>query len=250
MTQQDWKAAEELMKRHDQGGGAWLRLQNDGDKAVVVFLGPPLSREVCFVDGKYAPYDDAARAQGLKPTLRVALNVALYETREAKVLEQGVMFFKDLIRVRDKYGIDKWAFEIQRHGGPKDPKTTYSILPERQLSPEEMDAFRALPTKDLRQLYHTREARAATGAGAAATLPVSAAAPASAPTAALEPKFVEALTGKLKVLPRASVDRFLDKFAVQRVRDLPPAQFGAACAFVDALVRELQPAEVAVDPFA
>jgi hypothetical protein len=89
----------------------------------------------------------------------------------------------------------------------------------------------------------------AAGATAAATLPVSA--PASAPaSAALEPKFVEALTGKLKVLPRTSVDRFLDKFSVHRVRDLPPAQFGAACAFVDALVRELQPAEVAVDPFA
>src|SRR5690606_40975467 len=62
---------------------------------------------------------------------------ALFDSKEVKVLEQGVMFFKDLVRVREKYGLEKWAFEIQRHGAAKDPKTTYSILPEHQLRSEE-----------------------------------------------------------------------------------------------------------------
>ncbi|MCA9588115.1 MAG: hypothetical protein KC657_22485, partial [Myxococcales bacterium] len=70
-----------------------------------------------------------------------------------KVLEQGVMFFKDLVRVREKYGLEKWAFEIQRHGAAKDPKTTYSILPEHQLSVEQQKAFQALPQHDLAKLY-------------------------------------------------------------------------------------------------
>jgi hypothetical protein len=46
-------------------------------------------------------------AQGLKPSLRVALNVALFHSKEVRVLAEGVMFFKDLGHVREKYGLDK-----------------------------------------------------------------------------------------------------------------------------------------------
>ena len=143
-----WQKTEDMAKKYDQSGSGsvWLELQNDDDKAVVVFLGEPHPREVCFVD-------DKARQAGLKPSLRVALNVALYDSKEVKVLEQGVMFFKDLVRVRDKYGLDKWAFEVQRHGAAKDPKTTYSILPEHQLTPEQQRAYQALAQHDLRRLY-------------------------------------------------------------------------------------------------
>jgi len=148
-----WQQTEEMAKKHDQGGSLWLKLGNDGDKAAVVFLGEPHPREVCFVDGKYMPFDEELKAQGLKPSLRVALSVALYDSKEVKVLEQGVMFFKDLVRVREKYGLEKWAFEIQRHGAAKDPETTYSILPEHQLSPEQQEAFQALPQHDLEKLY-------------------------------------------------------------------------------------------------
>src|SRR5690242_14788014 len=108
-----WQRTEEIAKRHDAGGGQWLKLAADGDKAVVVFLGEPFPREVCFVDGKYTPWEDKLRAQGLKPSLRVAINVALWDTKEVKVLEQGIVFFKDLLRIRDKYGLEKWAFEVQ-----------------------------------------------------------------------------------------------------------------------------------------
>jgi hypothetical protein len=163
-----WQQTEEMAKKHDQGGSLWLKLGNDGDKAVVVFLGEPHPREVCFVDGKYMPFDEKLKAQGLKPSLRVALSVALYDSKEVKVLEQGVMFFKDLVRVREKYGLEKWAFEIQRHGAAKDPKTTYSILPEHQLSAEQQKAFQALPQHDLEKLYAPR-ARAAAARRSAAT---------------------------------------------------------------------------------
>ena len=136
-----WQQTEEMAKKHDQGGSLWLKLAGDGDKAVVVFLGEPHPREVAFVDGKYVEVDEKMKAAGTKASLRVALNVALYDSKEVKVLEQGVMFFKDLVRVREKYGLEKWAFEIQRHGAAKDPKTTYSILPEHQLSAEQQKAY-------------------------------------------------------------------------------------------------------------
>jgi hypothetical protein len=161
-----WQRTEEMAEKHEQGG-TWVKLAGDGDKAVVVFLGEPFPREVCFVDGKYLPFDDKLRAQGLKPSLRVAFNVAVYDTKEVKVLEQGVVFFKDLVRVREKYGLEKWAFEVQRHGAAKDPKTTYSILPEKQLTADEQREFQALPLHDLERLYKDGEGGGTGGAGGA-----------------------------------------------------------------------------------
>jgi hypothetical protein len=147
-----WQQTAEMAKRHDQNAGRWLRLQNDGDRAVIVFLGEPHPREVCFVDGKYVEFDEKLKAEGHKASLRIAINVALLETGDVKVLELGVMFFKDLVRVKEKYGLEKWAFEVQRHGAPKDPKTSYSILPEQALTPEQQAAFQSLEREDLANL--------------------------------------------------------------------------------------------------
>ena len=96
MTNSMWQHTEEMAKKHDQGGSLWLKLAGDGDKAVVVFLGEPHPREVCFVDGKYVEFDDKAKQAGLKPSLRVALNVALYDSKEVKVLEQGAVSYTHL----------------------------------------------------------------------------------------------------------------------------------------------------------
>lgn len=247
-----WQRTEELAKKHDQGGSLWLKLASDGDKAVVVFLGEPHPREVCFVDGKYVPYDDKAKAAGLKPSLRVALNVALYDSRDVKVLEQGVMFFKDLVRVREKYGLENWAFEIQRHGAAKDPKTTYSILPEHQLSAEQQRAFQALPQHDLADMY-AGESESGAGAHAGGESKES---KESKADSAIDPKVAQAIATQLKALPREAVDRFLEKFGVQRIKDLPAAQVEKARAFVEQLQAELAaPAasvasETEVDPFA
>jgi hypothetical protein len=148
-----WKRAEQMARRHDQTTSMWLKLANDGDTAVVVFLGDPHTREAVFLNNKYTAFQEGHRAQGLKPTLRVAFNVALYDSREVKVLEQGVTFLKDLLRIREKYGLGGRAFEVQRHGAAKDPKTTYSILPEHQLTAEQQMAFQALEFHDLAALY-------------------------------------------------------------------------------------------------
>ena len=235
-----WEQTEELAKKHDADSSTWLKLANDEDKAIVVFLGEPYPREVSFVDGKYVPADDAVRAAGHKVSLRVAYNVALPETGEVKVLEQGVMFFKDLVRVREKYGLEKWAFEVQRHGAAKDPKTTYSILPERQLTAEERKSFQAVELLDLPKLY----------AGELEKEPESEEA---APEGPIDPKLATAIVTQLKAMPRQAVDRFLEQFGIKRIKDLPAAQWERAKAFVEKLVAEFDaPATtpVEVDPFA
>lgn len=247
MTANMWQQTEEMAKKHDQGGSQWLKLGNDGDKAVVVFLGEPYPREVCFADGKYVPFDDKAKAQGLKASLRVALNVALYDSREMKVLEQGVMFFKDLVRVREKYGLDRWAFEVQRHGAPKDPKTHYSILPEHQLTADEQRTFQALPRHDLRKLYIEAETPEAAAAGASGAGGARVDGP-------VDPKLAQAITVQLKALPREAVDRFLEKFGIQRVKDLPTSHLEKARAFVEVLVSDFTApgaeSQAEIDPFA
>jgi hypothetical protein len=242
MAANKWQQTEEMAKKHDQGSSTWLKLGNDGDKAVVVFLGEPFPREVCFVDGKYMPFDDKLKAQGLKPSLRVALNVALYDTKEVKVLEQGVTFFKDLVRVREKYGIEKWAFEIQRHGAAKDPKTTYSILPEHQLTPEQLKEFQGLKLNDLDKLYSGGDESSSLGSYDRKDEGV------------IDAGTAQAIATQLKTMPREAADRFCKKFGVARIKDLPTAQVEKARAFVEVLASEFAAPAAAdsheTDPFA
>lgn len=86
------------------------------------------------------------------------------------------------------YGLEKWAFEVQRHGAAKDPKTTYSILPERQLTAEERKSFQAVELLDLPKLY----------AGELEKEPESEEA---APEGPIDPKLATAIVTQLKATP-------------------------------------------------
>lgn len=251
MTISMWQQTEEMAKKHDQSGSLWLKLAGDGDKAVVVFLGEPHPREVAFVDGTYIEVDEKMKASGAKVSLRVALNVALYDSKEVKVLEQGVMFFKDLVRLREKYGLAKWAFEIQRHGAAKDPKTTYSILPEQQLSTEQQKAFQALPQHDLAKLYSGEgDDGGAKGGQSLDSYDKKAEAKGDG---AISPTVAQGLVTALKALPREATDKFLAKFGVQRIKDLRTSQVEKARGFLEQLQTESTApngADTEVDPFA
>jgi hypothetical protein len=246
-----WAQTMEMAKRHD-GGGQWLRLQNDGDKVKVVFLGEPYPREVCFVDNKYLIATDSLRAEGHRVSLRIAFAVGLLDTREVKVFEQGVGFFKDLIQVKEKYGLDRWAFEIRRAGAAKDPKTKYTILPECQLTPDQQAVFRGLRLPSLRDLYSDATPVTGTPSTGAASTARSAAGAASV-GGFVDAHTAQQLAAALKMLPRESVDRFLAHFAVQQIRAVPSERTEEARYFVEALTAEFalaQQAQVEVDPFA
>lgn len=230
-----WQTTHELANKHEASGGTWLRLAGDGDRAVVVFRGEPHPREVVFVDGGYKPFSEEHAAQGLKPSLRVAINVALLPTKESKIFEFGVGLFKDVVKVREKYGLDSWCFEVHRSGGPKDPKTSYSILPERQLTADERKAIAALEIHDLGELYDGRGSDAAGAAVAANSAPIDEAT-------------VVALVSDLKSLPKEAVARFTHELGVSRVRDVTVAQLAKAKSLTEKLKTEH--ASVVADPFA
>ncbi|WP_426747394.1 hypothetical protein VZQ01_07955 [Myxococcus faecalis] len=241
-----WEMTAEMAKQHEQQGSVWLKLANDGDTAVVVFLGEPYPREVCFIGGRCVGFDEKLKAQGHKPSLRITYNLALYSTREVKVLERPTAFFDSLMEVRAKYGLEKWAFEVKRHGAANDPKTTYSILPECQLTPDEQQAFQRLHLHDIQKLH----AAEAAGNGGGSGGPSPAATSSAKAGEPVDVRLAQAMATALKALPREAVDRFLQKFSVQRIRDIPASKAELARAFVDSLVAEYSAESVAdVDPF-
>lgn len=76
MSENSWEKSKNLADRHSEGAGPWLRLANDGDKTVGVFLGDPFPREVHFVE-RYVTCTGASCphcGDGKRPSLRVAIN--------------------------------------------------------------------------------------------------------------------------------------------------------------------------------
>lgn len=238
-----WEQIAERAKQQSQSSGLWLKLTNDRDTVAVVFLGDPYPRNVCFVDNKYVEFDDKLKAAGQTPKLRVAYNVALFPSHEVKVFEQGPMFFDTVFEVRKRFPTEKWAFSVERRGVAKDPNTRYTVLPHAELTAEQQRVYRSLAGHNLEALY---------GGG-----PKSAAAPRTfgnfhEKMATSDPSQVADLTLRLKSLPREAVDQFLTRFGVQRIKELPAAEFDNARAFVEQIAAQYgapAPAEE-LDPFA
>jgi hypothetical protein len=147
-----WDQARGLTDKHSKAGGIFVRLTNDGDKVTGVFCGDPQPREVIWLGDKYEPYDannPAHRATGKRPTLKVAINFFVPADNAMKVIEGGTQWFKDVLKVRTKYGLDKWLFEIERHGDAGDTKTSYTILPEEKIDPGMRARIDAVELHDL-----------------------------------------------------------------------------------------------------
>jgi hypothetical protein len=154
-----WQAPKERGGSGD-GKGPWLKLADDGDLAVVVFLGEPLGRDVVFDGGKYTPFTSAHAEQGIEAKRRYSVNVGVLSTNvqgikspEVRVFEMSSGLYRDVFALRNKFGVSDWAYEIKRSGKPKDPQTTYRVLPERQLVANEKTWMASASLTNLRQLY-------------------------------------------------------------------------------------------------
>ena len=240
-----WDKAKSLADKHSSSGGLFVKLASDGDKVVGIFLGEPLAREVHWNGERY---DECTGDKGCshctdgkRPSLRAAMNFYVPAEKAVKVIEGGTTWFKDLFKCRDKYGLDKWTFEVERHGGAGDPKTTYTILPDERLSDDQRTELAGLQLHDLRKVYSGGEASGdfasydkATGDGP------------------LDARVASELVTRLKALPRDAVDGFLKKFGVKRVRDMKATDEAAARAYIDGLEGKQKPAASTgeVDPFA
>ena len=222
-----WDTAARLADKHANQGSLFVRLASNGDKIVGAFCGEPFAREVVWTGERYETYDASVHLDK-RPSLRVMLNFYVPADGEMKVIEGGTTWFRDVLKVRDKYGLDQWLFEIERHGEAGDPKTTYSILPEERLE----DTLRArIAEAELHDL-----AALSTGDGAPTSGPV-------------DPRAANEIFGRLKQLSRPDVDTFLEAFDIKRVRDLKAGDLPEAHALLDRLAAEQHP-DGSIDPFA
>lgn len=227
MTTNAWDQAAGMAAQHSNTGGLFVRLGSNGDTVVGAFCGEPLPREVVWNGERYEPYDSGLYPDK-RPSLRIALNFYVPAEGAMKIIEGGKPWFQDVLKVRAKYGLDTWLFEIERHGEAGDPKTTYSILPEERID----DAMRA---KIREAGLHNLEALLIGG-------------PAVDDAQPLDADTVATLVARLKALPRAEVGTFLAQLQVERVRDLKRSHLDAAEKLIGALeARNRGAAEV--DPF-
>lgn len=231
-----WENAQSLADQHANSGGIFIRLSNNGDKVVGCFYGEPLAREVHWTGEKYEECTgDGCKhcTGGKRPSLRVMLNFFVLAENEMKIIEGGTTWFKDVIKVRDKYGLEKWSFEIERHGESGDPKTSYSILPEEKIDDE------------LRAKLAAAEVHNLAGIGSGEN---NDKASAKSNGGHIDPRVAGDLVAQLKTLQRSDVDAFLAEFKVQRVRDLRAEDEARAKAYIAKLATPQQSEEV--DPFA
>jgi len=243
MTTNAWDTASRLADKHANQGGIFIRLAANGDKVVGAFCGEPFAREVVWTGERYETYDPTVHTDK-RPSLRVMLNFFVPDEDDMKVIEGGTNWFKDVLKVRDKYGLDKWLFEIERHGDAGDPKTTYSILPEEKLD----DAMRTrIASAEAHDLAALSSGEAASSGDKAPSKPnTDSAGP-------IDPRVASELVGRLKALPRSDVDTFLGEFGVKRVRDLKASDVAAAKKALDRLEAAMRAGadeDDSIDPFA
>jgi hypothetical protein len=245
-----WDTAKQMAERHTST--TFLRLANDGDKVVVVFVGEPLSREVVWTGEKYLdvknPEAEKYLKKGRSSSLRVAMNIYVLAEKAVKVYEMGAVVFKDVYKLRDKYGLDTWAFEIERRGAKGDNKTSYTILPEQRLDDAMRKQLAQLELHDLEKVLNSTD-DGQDEEQSFESYEGKQDAPKGKQDVPIDSNAVDKMMPRLKVLPRETLDRFLKKFQVQRVKDLRASDAGAAFDFLGTLEAELQrPQEI--DPFA
>jgi len=245
-----WEHAQELAERHAASGGLFVKLANDGDKIVGIFMGAPHARETHWDQDRYVDCsgkgDCGLCEAGTKASLRTAMNFYVGEEKAVKIVEGGVSWFNNLMKCRAKYGLTNWSFEIERHGAANDPRTTYTLLPHEQLTTEDLKLLGTLELHDLGDVL-SREYDAPAPRRPEAKPPIDRnASVAKNGNLSVKLEVAERVKARLKQLPAVQVQAFLKRFGIARIRELSARDEDAAFAFLDLL----SPASNAgIDPF-
>jgi hypothetical protein len=232
-----WDTAKGLAEKHANSGGVFVRLANDGEKVTGIFCGEPYAREVVWTGERYEAFDaknPAHQGDSKRPSLRVSINFFVISEGVMKVIEGGSQWFKDILKVRDKYGLTNWSFEIERHGDSGDPKTKYTILPEEKVDEQ-------LRARIAKANLHDLEAVANGTANSTTSR--------EGPSNDDEPIDATTIAGfisRMKALSRTDVDALLGELGVQRVRDLRARDVKR----VEAVIAKYENGSGDVDPFA
>jgi len=223
-----WDRAKELTEQN--AGGLFEKLQNDGDSFVAKFCEEPWAL-VSHWDG--TGYVECTAegcthcAKGVKKSTRVKFNVWNVTERRMKIWECSGKAATEVRTVRDKYGLEKWCFEVKRHGAAKSTKTTYSVLPERELTADEKKTADAAQVHDLK---NTRDEDDDDGPAPATTVD---------PDAKIHARVVAEFRERIKLLPLGKEEKkrayyaLLGVFGCERLDDLVVAQEARARSLIE-----------------
>ncbi len=246
MSNNAWEYAQSLANKHSQSGGTFIRLTNDGDKVVGVFCGDPHAREMHWTGDRYIECDSSKNCEhckaGKRSKLRVMLNFYVIEEGQMKIIEGGSGWFKNVMTIREKYGLDNWSFEVQRHGSSGDPKTNYSILPDDKINPTLKQQIAAASLHELAQINaSSNNSEQPQAQSQASQVPKQ---------NASEDRVIEISTAmeilaELKKLPRSDAQAFLDEFNIKKVRELKAKDLDNAKLFIGSLAASVDE----IDPF-
>lgn len=253
------EAIDELAKKYS-GGERFIKL-GDGELVKVAFLGEPFAREIVWIGNKSHDFDennpehDADEAR-----LLISWNCYDAEKQKVRVFDQGVTFYRKWLKSRDRFGLQRW-YEIERDGTGK--KTTYNLYKDDRIDDATWKDLQALKLHTLERSDNaegesedsegrrpaSEKAKAQSkGNGADAELSSEL----SSGNGIIDAELAKDLAQRLKELPEESIDKFLGKFGVERIKELPSASAAAAIAFVEAL-ETMRPAAApkkrAIDPF-
>lgn len=147
-----WDDAQQT--RDETSGGTWLRLKQDKEKALIVLPAPPFAYKQVWLEaeGRSEIYD-ANKHDGIRPQGRFAFPVFQPITGskeyEGKIFDASGEAFDTIKTVRDKFG-SRYLYELTRNG--TGTKTKYSLLPERELKPAEIEYLKTLELPDAEKL--------------------------------------------------------------------------------------------------
>ena len=216
-----WNAANQLLEESAHGGDLFVKLASSGDKVVGVFCGEPFAHKVHWVVDQYQNCDGAQCEHctaGNRASPRFVLNFYVIADGEMRIFKGSRQWYEDVVKVREKYGLDAWAFEIERRGDKGDTKTTYTILPDNKLEPDLIKKIQAAKLHDLQALMSVKGS--------------STAKPASTSAALIGMDAAQALATRLRALTKDDVQAFLAAFGIERVRELRQSDESAAQTFL------------------
>jgi hypothetical protein len=250
-----WESAGKTAEKAAKNGGIFARLENDGDRIIVAFLGEPEAKEVHWIgEGTEICSGEGCKncKRGDDPGARFSMNVYvksraskgedLEEVGKVQIFEQGVRWFRDVEAVKAKYGLEKWWFEIERKGKAGSKKTKYSVLPEEKFTDEEKKMLASVELNDLSNPTSNNDDDdddddddTPKKNNEKKVVPINSKSKSDGP---MDADDVAEIVKKMQNQPKDQIKVFLDKFGVKRFKDLKANQKSDVFSFIKALEGE------------
>ena len=230
---------DEKMKSPDD---RFLRLEGDGDKALIFFSGEPYYRSVFWNGTQYQKWYAGCVKQ---LTRRIAINVIVcniegdkLQIQGMKVLEQGKRFFKTVKKRDISHGLHDWLFEIERSGDKGDTDTVYRIDAEYELSDKEREKLLSMKLIDLEQLYADLDNGDDDGKKRSKKAKYEDDEEEEDDDEVISAEQRKELVDMFKTLddPEGEGKKFCGEFGIDKVKNLPKSKFKKALKYIDKLV--------------